>query len=614
MKKIICILLIIIFVFTAVSCGSDEPPYVQPFGIVNYTNARDYIDEGRFDRLFSFGTSYEGDGYVADETYDISDAPVYIISSGTYVITGATEENFINVNFDTAEPQSVILIFDNLSIDFSKGGFYPPIQSSGCDLTIVLKSGSENIIIDSQGNIENGAITVKRGNLSIEGKGKLNISSEKSGNSIHCGREIYISGGEFNIKSNNHGIYGKEGLFITGGIYSIEANRFGLKSGDSPSETNPVNTLGDMLLSKCRIDISALGNGIDVNGVLEAYNCGINIKSGQNGIKANDSAYVGKNGEDTLLIIDSVTDGLDSDSDIEILGNTDINILSKGDGIVGNNVDIRANGEIYVETTAEYEKNTLGNYILKDEQYVKINPVDYPNEELYSTVFSCKGIKAVGKIVIANGNIAIASAEDGVHSNDFEIFGGKLNIVTKEDGIHSVNIAEIKDGEIGIHKSYKGIKASSVYVSGGVIQAASFSDGIDCPLVTVDDGELYLFDKVDVGVEGVFKINGGTVLIIASSSNPCLPTETSLNSVKCTFRKPQHAMHTSLLNVYGRGIYVTAKLPKGYTEKISISLISDKLVSGEYSVKIGKSDEAIKGIVSFKGIDIDDAIVEKLHK
>ena len=176
------------------------------------------------------------------------------------------------------------------------------------------------------------------------------------------------------------------------------------------------------------------------------------------------------------------------------------------------------------------------------------------------------------------------------------MFGGKLNIVTDEDGIHTISSAEFKDGELGIHKSYKGIKATSVHITGGFIQAASVSDGIDSPTVTVDGGDVYLFDKVDVGIDGDFVINGGTVLIVASSSNPCLPTETDLNSVKCTFDKPGYAMHTNYINVYGGGVFVTAKLPKGYTEKISVSLISDKLVSGEYSAKLGKCDETIKAL------------------
>ena len=256
----------------------------------------------------------------------------------------------------------------------------------------------------------------------------------------------------------------------------------------------------------------------------------------------------------------------------------------------------------------------LGNYILKDGKYYKINPIDYPNEELYGTVLSCKGIKAIEKITVAKGNIAVSSAEDGVHSNDFNMFGGELNIVTDEDGIHTLNLAEIKEGKLGIHKSYKGIKATSVHISGGMIQSSSFSDGVDSPSVTVDGGEVYLFDKVDVGINGSFKVNGGTVLIVASSSTPSLPTETSLSSVKCTVENPSYAMHTSYINVYGGGIHITAKLPKGYTEKISVSLISDKLVSGEYNLKIGKADASIKGIVSFDAIDVNDAYVQRLHK
>ena len=614
MKKIISIILIFLFVLTAASCGESEPPYVEPFGIVNYTNAKDYINEECFDTLSSYGASLDASNSVTDATYDISEGPVYIIAPGTYVITGSTDKNFINVNFDTAESQKVVLIFDNLFIDLSKGGYYPPVQSEGCDLTIVLRNGSVNTVMDSQGNTENGAITVKRGDLYIEGDGRLDISSENTKNAIHCGRSIYINGGNFNIKTNNHGIYGKEGLYIEGGFYSIVSNRFGLKSGDSPSELNPVNTVGDMFITNARIEISSLDNGIDVNGVLDLYGCGVKITSGQNGIKANDNAYVGVNGKNTLLIIDAGTDGLDSDFDIEITGKTDVKIKSKGDGIVGKSVSLKSDGEIYVETTADYVKNPLGDYILKDGKYVKINPLDFPNAELYGTVLSCKGIKAVDKITVARGNIAISSAEDGVHSNDFEMFGGKLNVVTDEDGVHTLKCVEIKDGELGIHKSYKGIKATTVHITGGFVQAASFSDGVDSPSVTVDDGEVYLFDKVDVGIDGAFVINGGTVLIVASSSNPSLPTKTSLNSVKCTFERPGYAMHTNYINVYGGGVFVTAKLPKGYTEKISVSLISEKLISGEYSAKLGKCDEPIKGIVSFGAMDVYDAFVQKLHK
>jgi len=600
---------------TFTSCRDEPPPYVEPFGVVNYTSAGEYVDHSVFDALDSYGSAGDSGQYTSYEVYDVSKGPVYILASGVYRVTGESKEGFIHVSPNVGDTGTVVLILDNLNIDLSgKTGFYPPIYSEGCDLTLVLKSGSVNTLCDSQGNIESGAISVKRGNLTIEGNGRLNISAKSSKNGIHCGRSIEIKGGIFDINANNHGIYGKEGLSISGGIYTVEANRFGIKSGDSPSELNPVNTVGDMSLSGCRMNISCLENGIDVNGVLDIYSCGITVKSGQNGIKSNDSINVGSVSSDTLLIIDSGTDGLDSDRNIEITGKTDLRIRSSGDGIVGNNVTLSADGEIYIETNGEHEKNQLGDYILKDGKYHKVNPIDYPNEELYDILVSCKGIKALDKITVSKGNIAISSMEDGVHSNDFLMFGGRINIVTDEDGIHALVNTTVNDGELCIHKSFKGVKASSVYIGGGMLQVASFSDGIDCPFVTVDDGEVYLFDKVDVGISGIFEVNGGTVLIVASSSKPCLPTKSSLNSVKCTVERPQYAMHTNLLNVYGGGIFVTSKLPKGYTEKISVSLISDKLVSGEYIVKIGSSGAKIKEIVSFDGIDIADAYVQKLHK
>ena len=614
MKKIVSILLLAALVLgmTACSCN-DEPPYVEPFGIVNYTKAIEYIDEASFSNLQSYGNLPLTSSYTVDKNIEVS-RPVFITTPGVYKISGNTTRASICVSLN--EDEEAVLILDNINIDFSniEGSCNAPIYSEGGNVTLVLPKDSVNNITDSSGNTANGAINIRKGNLRIEGEGTLNVNAESSKNGIHCGKSILISGGNINVKAANHGIYGKEGLNITGGIFNITANRFGLKSGDSPSELNPTNTVGDMLLTGCRVEISSLDNGIDVNGILEAYDCGIKISSGQNGVKANDNAVFGMGGKKTLLIVDSGTDGLDSDMNIELRGESNVKISSRGDGIVGKNVDLRSSGEILIETKGEFLKSQIGNYILRDGKYVKINPIDYPGEELYGVLISCKGVKATDRITLSSGNIAVSSTEDGIHSTDFEMFGGKLNIVTEEDGVHTLGETEIRDGELGIHKSYKGFKATSVHIEGGMIQAASFSDGIDSPAVTVDGGEVYLFDKVDVGTNGSFKVNGGTVLIVASSSTPSLPTETSLNSVKCTVEKPQYAMHTSFVNVYGGGVFVSARLPKGYTQKISVSLISDKLTSGEYTLKLGKADVNIKGIVSFKSIDIYDAYVQKLHK
>ena len=617
MKKIISMLLLVFLLLLGTSCGSDEEPsvpYVQPLGIVNYTKAEELVSEGDFDNMDSFKTSYTDKSYVISQTFDISEKNVYIRMPGIYKITGVTDANYIDILLPSEDdPYDVTIILDGVSINGDKFTHsFPAIYSVGCDLTVVLPENSENKLSSNKNNLENGVITVKKGSLTLEGSGKLSISTTDTAiNGIHCTKQATVKSGVYDINVGNHGIYGKEGLSIDGGEFNVTSGRFGLKSGDSPSETNPANVVGNMVINGGIFNIVSTENGIDVNGTLTIQNAGIRVSSKRNAIKSNDSITVGKEGKKTLLVLTSDTDGLDSDNDITIFGDTDIKINSVSDAIVGRNVTVNSSGLIYVTTKGEYTQSSTGDYILlSDGRYIKINPLNYPNETFYDILISCKGIKALENITVNNGKIVISSMEDGIHGNNVSINGGVIDIVTDEDGIHALNNASIGGGTINIHKSYKGIKALNTVVSAGKTAVASFSDGIDSPSVTVTGGELFLLDKIDVGTDGSFKVTGGTVIIIASSTNPCVPTSTTVSCVKSSVSKPELAKHTSFVRVSGGNIDITFKLPKGYTEKIAVSVISDKLVEGEYNAQIGTTT-AFKGVYT-NGITLTDAFTQRL--
>lgn len=616
MKKIFSLILLIGALLLTSSCTDKEPPYVQPLGIVNYTSGEQLMSGGSIDSPDWYKAESTDNSYDIKETYDISKGNVYIRIPGVYKITGQTDKYCIDVFMPSADtPYSVVLILDNTTVGNSGATHSsPPVYSEGADLKIVLPKGTENNITCGAKNLENGAITVKKGNLTIEGSGKLNITANDQKNGIHCTKDVTVTSGEISINAANHGIYGKEGLKVLNGKINITSGRFGLKSGDSPSEADPTNDIGLIEISGGIIDITSGDNGIDVNGELKAYSSAITVTSAQNGVKANDKITVGKSGVKSLILITSGTDGLDSDTDIEIIGQTDIKVASKGDGIVGKNVSVSTGGDIHITSWGEYSETELGDYILsEDGRYVKINPLNYAGYTFYDIMVSCKGIKALETVEIRKGNIVISSMEDGIHSLDFKQYGGNIAIVTDEDGIHSVNSVEIDSGSLDIHKSYKGIKSARTVISGGVIKIASFSDSVDCPKVNIDGGEAYLLDKIDVGVEGEFKVGGGTVVIVASSSNPCLPTSSTVNTVKASVSKPQLAMHTRYLRVSGGNIDITFKLPKGYTEKLAVTVISDKLTSGEYFAQIGKREESFED-VCISDAELTDAYSEKLIK
>ena len=139
----------------------------------------------------------------------------------------------------------------------------------------------------------------------------------------------------------------------------------------------------------------------------------------------------------------------------------------------------------------------------------------------------------------------------------------------------------------------------------------SFSDSIDCPDVEINGGESILFEKVDTGLNGRFVVNNGTVVVISSNNTPSLPTN-SISKVSATVSKPQLATYNKYVKIYGGSINLTAKLSKSYTKKMSVSVISDSLTVGEYSVQIG-DHSGFDGLYTYD-TNLTNAYTQKLIK
>ena len=608
MKKILCIIFTLLILLPLISCG-DEPvvPTDNTFGVVNYISASKLIDKVSLEDMKKLADQPSEKSYTIDKEYNLEEGDVVITAPGVYRIGGTTNENSVRVALSySAKSKEVTLILDGATIGASTDKHDSAIYSSGVELTIVLVG--ENSLSDDTSNEDKGVITVKNGSLTFDGIGTLNLNTSAATNGIYTNGRLTVNGGIFNIEANNHGIYSKGDMTLNGGEFNINSQRHGIKCGDSPEVAGDEANKATLTINGGCYDIKSVGNGLDVYDKLVASGCGIRLYSSEgNGIKSDGSIVL----DDVLISLGAATDGIDAEGNISITGKSYVDVTSYGDGIVGQDVSINCEGAICVTTLCDYAETALGSYILRNGSYVKVNPLDYPNEVFYDQPVSCKGIKTLNKVDINCSKLVINSAEDGIHGLDVNIKGGALHVITEEDGIHAENVATISNASINIHKSYKGIKGLKATLSSSTVAVVSFSDAIDATDVLIEGCEAYFLDKIDIGLEGSLAVNSSTVVIVSNSNTPTIPTNKDISYVKCVVLKPQMAVSDRYIRVSGEGIDITLKLSKSFKDKMSVTLISDKMEKGQYYASIGTYEGEFDEIFK-NGIELSDTYAQKL--
>ena len=153
------------------------------------------------------------------------------------------------------------------------------------------------------------------------------------------------------------------------------------------------------------------------------------------------------------------------------------------------------------------------------------------------TVSAAKhGIQANDSVRIAEAEVTISAQEkDGIHVSDdsdeeeyesfFYMSDGSLSISAGDDGIHADDKALIEGGTIEIAKSYEGIEALSINVSGGDIKVSATDDGFNAAGGNASSGSQTFGDGDwgggfpggfnDGGTDGSIEISGGNIYIRA---------------------------------------------------------------------------------------------------
>lgn len=329
--------------------------------------------------------------------------------------------------------------------------------------------------------------------------------------------------------SNGPAIYVRSAGKVT--LTLVEGTTNTLSDGSSYSLTDSGSTLDAAIFSKADLTINGSGtmvvSGNYKHGIVSKDD--LIISSGTFNIT---SKNVGLNGKDCVkinsgnLTVQAGSDGIRSDNEedsskgyVYLYGGT-INITSGNDGIQAETVINVENVNLAITAGG----GSGGSFTSSSESY--------------------KGMKAGSDIYISGGTFNINSKDDCVHSNGtITISGGSYTLSSGDDGIHADTDLAISgtSTNLTINKSYEGIEATSVLISGGTISVVASDDGLNAAggnnsglmsnrpgqnsfssstgKIVISGGTIYIKMSGDgIDANGTLSITGGAITISGANS------------------------------------------------------------------------------------------------
>ncbi len=390
-----------------------------------------------------------------------------------------------------------------------------------CDLNVNAANngikGDESVKITKKNN----SVTVVSGGDGIKSDAAPSLD-ETSGEYV-TGGTVEINGGMINITTgstadattgevtNGDGIQADTLLTITGGSITVDAQGEALKANassveyleDETAAQTPAEGDGCIVISGGAINASAGEDGIKaVKNITISDSANITITKALEGMQVNEVIY------DT----DGTTAAYWVDGEIDIKGGT-LNITCSEDGIqCGTGNVVITGGDITVNSQqdciqGEYITNISGGAFDLTAYGGAPQTVSENNPEAAE---SCKGVKAGNLVYISGGTFDINTYDDAVHSNHtVRVTGGSITAATGDDGVHADSYLYISDNaDINITKSYEGIEAAEIYISGGETRVVASDDGANAA-GDKPSGSAYDLDNVSAMSVELFAGPGG---------------------------------------------------------------------------------------------------------
>ena len=261
---------------------------------------------------------------------------------------------------------------------------------------------------------------------------------------------------------------------------------------------------------------------------------------------------------------------------------------------------------------------------------------------------SMKGVKATGNIVINGGIFTIDSADDSIHSDaSVTIYNGSYAIATGDDAIHAEETLTVVSGTIDISKSYEGLEALHIIISGGDITLTASDDGLNAAggtdssgttggrdgmfgggmgggmssgngSIVISGGDLYINASGDgIDANGTIEISGGYTVVVGPSQGDTATLDydrsavitggtfigTGASGMAQTFSSSEQGVVAVSVGNQSAGTQITLTDKNGnvivsYTPELSyaVVILSDPaIISGEtYTITVGSQSGEFK--------------------
>ena len=340
--------------------------------------------------------------------------------------------------------------------------------------TITLKDGGTYIV---SGTLSDGMIIVNAGEndkLQIVLNGVSITSNTSAPLYILSGDKVFVTlaSGTENTLENCGSFTAIDDNNIDGAVFSkqdLTFNGGGMLTVISPAGHGIV-CKDDLVFTGGTYTVNSASHGIDANDSVRIANASVTIDAGKDGIHAENSddanlgfVYISSG----ALSIEAEGDGISAYAYAQIKNGT-FNIRSGGGS---------ENGEAHSsENYGGFMGGGSGGRPGQRQTADNYTSETTANDE--ST--SMKGIKATGSLLISNGTFTINSADDSIHANgSVTVNGGSFEIASGDDAFHADNDLYITAGTINITKSYEGLEAVNIAVSGGDIKLVASDDGLN---------------------------------------------------------------------------------------------------------------------------------------
>ena len=184
------------------------------------------------------------------------------------------------------------------------------------------------------------------------------------------------------------------------------------------------------------------------------------------------------------LDVTSRLTGLNGKDCVKVTGGN-VKINAGSNGIVSDNIEDKTRGYIYFEggtvnVTATYDGIQAETIIKSNNTVITVKAGGGSGTMLNNASQSFKAIKAGSDILISGGTYSLDSRDDCLHSNNtVNITGGTLTLSSGDDAIHASTDLAISGGTMSIVKSYEGIEAARILISGGNISVVSIDDALN---------------------------------------------------------------------------------------------------------------------------------------